>query len=330
MSESIVFCGIDVSSKKLDVCIEFGSSRESGTFENTPQGHQQLISRLTKRVRSSRVALEATGVYGFELSLALHRAKRVEVMVVNPRSSSDFARALMKRSKTDPVDAATLLEYVKRMPFTEWTAPSEQVVELQRVTRHIQANVRSRIQERNRMHALRRVPGSEVVLAEVASHIEFLDESTQRLRDRALEIVGNDPRLAEMLRHATSIKGIGIMSGLTIVAELASLPADMTPRQWVAHAGLDPRRVESGTSVNQPVRISRAGNVHLRCALYMPAIVAMQHEPSVKAFYQKLIGRGKKPMVAVVAIMRKLLHALHGMLHRNADFDGAKFHAVAA
>jgi transposase len=262
--------------------------------------------------------------------LALHQAKRVELMVVNPRSACNFARALMKRSKTDPVDAATLLEYVKRMPFTEWTAPSEQVMELQRITRHSQANVRSRIQELNRMHALRRVPGSEVVQVEVSSHIEFLDQSTRRLRDRALEIVASDPRLAEMLRHATSVKGIAVMSGLALVAELAALPDDMTPRQWVAHAGLDPRLVESGTSVDRPVKISKAGNVHLRCALYMPALVAIQHEPSVRAFYQELVGRGKKPMVAVVAVMRKLLHALHGMLHKKADFDGAKFHALAA
>ena len=95
------------------------------------------------------------------------------------------------------------------------------------------------------------------------------------------------------------------------------LPKDMRAREWVAHAGLDPRRQESGTSLKGQVRVSKVGNRHLRRALYMPAIVAVQHEPRIKAFYEKLLARGKKPMQANVAVMRKLLHAIYGMLHNG-------------
>ncbi len=236
----------------------------------------------------------------------------------------------MHRSKTDATDAVALLEYVKRMPFVEWLAPSKEVIALQRITRLLRARTTTRTQEVNRLHASRRVQDSEAVQAELQCHIDFLDESSQRLRDQALEIVAADTVLDQMFHHLTSIKGIAIVSGLTLIAELACLPADMSARQWVAHAGLDPRHVESGTSLNRKVRISKTGNVHLRAALYMPALVAIRHEPSVRAFYQKLIARGKQPMVAIVAVMRKLLHALHGMLRSKTDFDGAKFHAVAA
>ena len=93
----------------------------------------------------------------------------------------------------------------------------------------------------------------------------------------------------------------------------------------MAHAGLDPRPYESGTSVHRPRRISKVGNRHLRAALYMPALVAIQHEPNVKAFYDKLVAAGKKPMQAVVAVMRKLLHAIWGMLKHDQNFDGNKF-----
>ena len=112
-----------------------------------------------------------------------------------------------------------------------------------------------------------------------------------------------------------------------------SLPGrqrDLAAAQWVAHAGLDPRPYESGTSVHRPRRISKVGNRHLRAALYMPALVAIQHEPNIKAFYDKLVAAGKKPMQAVVAVMRKLLHAIWGMLKHHQDFDGNKFFNIAA
>jgi transposase len=104
----------------------------------------------------------------------------------------------------------------------------------------------------------------------------------------------------------------------------------MTARQWVAHAGLDPRHYESGTSVHKRSRISRAGNRRLRWALYMPALVAARQEPRIKAFYEKLIQAGKKPMQALVAVMRKLLHAIHGMFTHDEQFRGEKFYALCA
>ena len=95
-------------------------------------------------------------------------------------------------------------------------------------------------------------------------------------------------------------------------------------------AGLDPRAFQSGTSINKPARIRRQGNAHIRRALFLPAIVAAQHEPHVKAFYEKLVGRGKTKMQANVAVMRKLLHAIYGMLKHDRDFEGEKFYAIGA
>jgi hypothetical protein len=88
---------------------------------------------------------------------------------------------------------------------------------------------------------------------------------------------------------------------------------------------LDPRPYGSDTSVHKPRRISEVGNRHLRATLYTPALVAVQHDPSVKASYNKLVTAGKKPMQIVVAVTRKLLHAIWSMPKRNQHFDGNKF-----
>jgi transposase len=275
--------------------------------------------------------VEATGNYSLELCFALHDCERIEVMVVNPRSSSDFAKALMQRSKTDATDAVALLEYVRRMPFVAWQPPPHEILQLRAITRRIAALVETRTQELNRLHAAGYSKDlSDVIADDIRDHIDHLEQSVETLTDRAEELVQSDCTLLEKYEHLTSVKGIARTSGLAILAELAALPPDMSARQWVAHSGLDPRHFESGTSVHKPARISKKGNRYLRAALYMPALVAIRCEPSIKTFYQRLVKRGKKPMQAIVAVMRKLLHAIHGMLRSHTNFDGAKFHGHAA
>lgn len=97
-----------------------------------------------------RVGLEATGIYSLQFALALHHAKNVEVMVVNPRAIKDFVRACMRRAKTDAVDAGGILEYLERMPFVAWQPPTPQVLALQAINstpssrgRRIAATLRS-------------------------------------------------------------------------------------------------------------------------------------------------------------------------------------------
>ena len=92
----------------------------------------------------------------------------------------------------------------------------------------------------------------------------------------------------------------------------------------MAYAGLDPRQYNSGTSVHKKPRISKAGNKHLRHALFMPALVAVQHDPHLRAFYQHLLAQGKFKMQALVAVMRKLLHALHAMFKTHQPYHGSK------
>jgi transposase len=89
--------------------------------------------------------------------------------------------------------------------------------------------------------------------------------------------------------------GIGETSASQILGELAVLPHTLDARQWVAFAGLDPRQFTSGNSVEKKPRISRGGSRHLRRALYMPALVAIRHEPYLRAFYQRLLARWKSP-----------------------------------
>ncbi|HKS94780.1 MAG TPA: IS110 family transposase [Terriglobia bacterium] len=300
------------------------------SFANTAAGHKKFIRWATKGGRPARVGLEATGIYSLEFALALHHAKNVEVMVVNPRAIKDFARACMQRAKTDAVDAGGILEFLERMPFTAWQPPAAEILELQAISRRIDQLQTEITREKNRRHAAEFAGASADAIAhDIEINIHHLERRLERMQQRGRQLVHVTPALAAKLAHLVSAKGIGEASAMRILAELLVLPDDLAAPQWVAHAGLDPRPYESGTSIHRPRRISKVGNRHLRAALYMPALVAIQHEPNVKAFYNKLIAAGKKPMQAVVAVMRKLLHAIWGMLKHDQDFDGNRFFKLA-
>jgi len=324
------YVGVDVGAKELLVAIERAGVRETAiVLANDADGHRKLIRLATKKGATARVVLESTGVYGLDLAFALHRAKRTEVMVANPRAIAAFAKASLQRSKTDALDAETILEFGIRMPFAPWTPPDPSILELRALSRRIEAMSKTVTQEKNRLHANDQSEElSDFVKEDIRELAELLEGRIHRLRKQALAVIEQTPELARAFGHITSIKGIAEAAGIQLLAELGSLPNDMTTRQWVAHAGLDPRQFQSGTSVHKPARISKTGNAHLRRALFLPAMVASRWEPNVKAFYEKLLAKGKTKMQALVAVMRKLLHAVHGMLRHDRDFEGEKFFAM--
>jgi transposase len=314
-----------------EIVVAIAGKAERLALANDLEGHARLVRLLTRGKAGVRVCLEATGIYHLDLALALHRAPRIEVSVLNPASVRDFGRALMERSKTDRVDAGVLLAYAQRMPFVPWQPPAQEILDLRAIVRRMGALTVARTQERNRLHAAGHCAElTEAIAWDIEAHLEHLAQSLERLSEQAVAIVNAHPELARRFARLVSVRGIATTSALAILAELAVLPADMTARQWVAHAGLDPRQLESGTSLRKPTRISKAGNRHLRAALYMPAMVSTRHEPNIRGFYERRIATGLKPIQALVAVERKLLHAIHGMWSSNTDFDGSKFFAMTA
>lgn len=325
----VTLLGIDVGAKEV-VCALQREKKTAlfATFANAPEGHGKLLHWAHKHGGRLRACLEATGVYGLDLAVALHRAPGVEVMVVNPRAIKDFARANMVRAKTDQVDAQVILAFLERMPFQAWQPPSAIVLELRALARRIVQLKSELTRERNRLHSATYGAGQpHGVVNDIDVNIRHLERRIDALEANGLKLIQSDAELATHYAHLVSVKGIATGSAIRLLGELLVLPEGLKAPQWVAHAGLDPRPCDSGTSIHRPRRLSKAGNAHLRAALYMPALVAIQHEPQVKAFYDKLVAAGKTPLQAVVAVMRKLLHAIWGMLRHDQHFDGNRFYS---
>ena len=271
-----------------------------------------------------RVSLEATGIYSLDLALALDGADGIEVAVLNPKLIHRFAQTL-RRSKTDSADAQVLSEYSRRMPFAPWVAPELSGLQLRTISRHIQGLVVEHTRQGNRLHAAKQSASTpRCVVQDLKRSMASLKLRIARLRREALELVRSDEAMRKRFELLICIPGIAAVSALQLLGELAPLPPEMSVRQWVAHSGLDPAHQVPGTSVHKQSRISRAGNRHLRHALYMPAPVAVRRDPHLKAFYETLLSRHKAKLQALIAVARKLLHAIYGILRTQTPYEGRK------
>ena len=330
INKTAPFAGIDVGAEELVLVVrKNATSMKAQKFANTPAERARLVAKLAK-LPGLRVCLEATGTYHLELAVALHDAG-VELNVVNPKAAHNFAKALMKHSKTDAIDADTLAQFAERMPFTAWVRPTPQAFTLRSFARRINALTRQKAMTKNQLHALSFGPNlPPAVLDDAKLAIAQLEKRLAGLSREAQAFIGKHEDLKRVFTLLLGIKGIAQTSAIALMGELLLLPKGLTHKQWVRYAGLDPRAFDSGKSVHKAPRLSKAGNRQIRQALYMPALSAKQHDPYVKAFFQHLIEKGKKPLQALCAVMRKLLHAIHGMLRDNRTFDNTRFYAIAA
>ncbi len=328
--KSVHFAGIDVGAEELVLVIrKNGKPFDPQKFTNAPADRTRLVKKLVK-LPNIIVCLEATGIYHFDLAIALHDAG-VSLMVVNPKASHNFAKVLMKNSKTDAVDANALAEYAARMDFVAWTRPSNDKLALRSFARRINALTIQKAAAKNHLHALVATQETpKAVLRDAKLAISQLEKRIDSLAADAAVWIEKHPELKRIMALLVSIKGIAQTSAIALMGELLLLPPGLSHREWVKFAGLDPKAFDSGKSVHKKTRMSKAGNRHIRSALYMPALSAKQHDLHVKAYFDHLVANGKKPLQGVCAVMRKLLHAIHGMLKHDKPFDNTRFYAIPA
>jgi len=317
----VEYCGLEISQRVLGICLKTEESYEHFEVANTATGHRQLTRRLSNRW-PVRVCMEATGDYGFDVAAALSGCDEIELMVANPRDVRRFAEALGRRGKTDRIDAEVLCEFAERMPFRGYQPPPASALALRSVTRRIQALTEQSAREKNRLHAASvRAYRPPCVRASLKRLIRALERESRTLLEQAERIIREDPWLKKRYQLMRTVPGLGPKTTPLLLGELAVLDPMLEPRQWVAYAGLDPKPAESGTSLRKPRRISKKGNRILRAGLYMPALVAVRHDPYLEAFYLRLQNRGCAKLQALTATMRKLLHAIWGIWHHQQPFD---------
>ncbi|MCA1668826.1 MAG: IS110 family transposase [Thermomicrobia bacterium] len=321
-----VFVGIDIAATSASVACATDPRTVAAAFTiaQTPAGFTDLQTRLERHGiphREILVVLEATNTYWMSLALHLHNAGYA-VSVINPAQAHQFAKALLKRAKTDAIDAQTLAQLAATLQPKPWTPPPAIYEELRQRLQQREDLLRALTQERNRLDALRHRPTvvvsvqarSERWIAWCEAEIGALDAELSGLLDQA----GEWEAAAKRLR---SVPGIGPITAAWLLVETLAFKTCATPQQAAAFAGLAPHPYESGTSIRRRGRIGQGGNAALRRALYMASVSAGRHNPHIKAFYERLRAAGKPVKVARCAAARKLLHLCWAVVTREVDYD---------
>lgn len=318
--------GIDIAARTLAVAIAQGdaSPAPAVTLANDADGWRTLTTTLTAQgstPAATLVVMEATGSYWQGLAMALHTAGW-GVSVVPPASVRDHARSRLRRAKTDALDAALLVDYARRQQPARWSPPPPEIDALQLLLRQRDDLVAMRTQTRNRQHALAQLPTVPVEAQQpLVALAQVLTDQITALDAAITERASATVTLATEMARLQTITGVGMLTAAIVLTEIRPLRGNVTPRQVVSFAGLDPTVKESGTSVRGARHLSKTGNARVRRAVYMAALAASRYNPPLRRFYQRLRARGKQPRVALVAVARKVLALMVTLLIHERDFD---------
>lgn len=321
-----LFVGVDIAAASFTAAwmSPGGTPTRSVTFDQTAAGYAEFQRQLlvyNLAPAAILVVLEATGTYGVMLATTLHQAGFV-VSVINPLQAHAFAKALLKRNKTDAIDAQTLTQLAVLLQPAAWTPPPAIYTELQQRLAQREALLDMRQQLRNQLHALSQQP---VVIAAVRERMEaLLTTLTQQINEVDRELASalrQDEAWAAAATRLQTITGVGMITTAWLLVTTLNFTACETVEEAVSYAGLAPSLYHSGTSVRGRPTIGRRGNGHLRRALYLATLSAARFNPTIKTFYERLRAAGKPAKVARCAAARKLLHIAWAVVTKGQDFD---------
>ena len=316
MSELTTFhVGIDVAKLTLD--LHLLPSEQSFHYPNDEAGHEALLTQL-QSLPIERIALEATGGYHAPLAATLAQAG-LPVAVVNPRQVRDFAKALGQLAKTDGIDARILALFARAVAPDPRPLPDALQQHLAALVMRRRQLIEMRTAEQNR-----RALAHPALRPEIQDHIRWLNKRIDAVDRDIGHTLQHSPLWLEKAQLLNSAKGIADTTSATLVALLPEL-GQLNRRQISALVGLCPFNRDSGDMRGK--RTIFGGRAPVRAALYMATLSAMRYNPAIKVFHQRLIAAGKRPKVAIVACMRKLLTILNAMLRDKQPWYTQAVHA---
>ncbi len=320
-----MFVGVDIAAATFTAAW----SRTDGpvstprTYAQEPHGFAALQAHLAATTVPSAetlIVMEATGSYWIALAVTLHAAG-YRVSVINPLQAHHFAKAQLRRAKTDALDAEDLARLAATLRPPLWEPPPAIHHEVRQRLLVRDGLVTMRQQARNQRHALTQWPvvvaGAEAQLTAV---ITDLDRRIAVLEGEIATALAAS-EWAASLGYLTSAPGIGLLTAAWLLVTTVNFTLGETPEAVVAYAGVAPVPRQSGTSIRGAAQIGHSGNERLRTAVYLATLSAARFNPMIRTFYQRLRAAGKPVKVARCAAARKLLHLAWALVTKQQRFD---------
>ena len=323
-----VALGVDVSKDNLAVCLcrltvnlakEFEDSFE---VSNDISGFKKLIRWLDAQVAEREdlwVVMESTGVYHEGFVYYLYEAG-FNVSVMQSGRVKRYGQSLDQRSKTDALDSRMLAMLGCERALPLWTPPDPTLRELKGLSRERSFLLKEKQIERNRLHSNQHSAYSNKrELRRFKQRLKLIAKQLEEVEKEMKVLINDTPDLKCRIKHLESIPGISFVSAATVVGETLGFTGFTNAKQLTSYAGFDVVLKESGAYKGK-TRISKKGNKNIRRALYMPAMTAVRCNPTLKKFYERVKPTKAKPMIALVAVERKLLILMYSIWKNEKDY----------
>jgi transposase len=321
-----LFVGVDIAAQTAVVTWRDAAGRgpRPFTIDQSSAGFALLQQRLEGTgvaPAATLLVLEATGTYWIRLASFLHAADYA-VSVINPKQAHDFAKATLRRAKTDALDAQVLADLAAQLHPPRWSPPPPLYHDLQQRLAQRDSLIAMRTQLSNQHHALLH---EQVVIPSVAARqeklIAQLELEVATLEREIQALTQQEDAWAASIVRLQTIPGVGLITAAWAVVATLNFTSCATAEAASAFAGLVPYVQQSGTSVRGRRAIGGGGDRRLRTALYMASISAIRWNAQLKAFYARLRAAGKPAKVALCAVARKLLHMMWAVSTKGRPYD---------
>jgi transposase len=312
--------GVDISKATFNACLRATDGKQyQRVFDNDKSGFKLLAKWLRDQAdNTTPVCMEATGTYWRALASDLY-GRGLTVHVVNPKFIKHYGISMAVRTKNDRADARLIARFCEHERLPAWAPPSPAMAQLQGLVRRRHQITKMRTQEANRLED----PAGTSVRRSLKSLVSHLRRCIDSLDNQIQQLIRSTPELRHSYDLLITIPGFGPVAAATLIAEIGDLDRFPTARDLAAHSGIVSADHDSGTSVKGKPRMCRLGSDHLRSAVYMPALSLMNSKGPFGNLARRVKARSNEKMVAVVAVMHKLLRVAYGVLKHQQPFNPA-------
>jgi transposase len=300
--------GVDVSKRRLDVFLP--DKGEYKSFKNDASGHQKL-NGLAKQYAACLVTLEATGGYEQKVVRCLQSAQ-IPVAIVNAKRVRDFAKALGIHAKTDKIDARVISHFAQTTQPRAYRSSAHDIDELKEKNMRRSQLVALRKQEKQSLEN-----ASDWQRESIQASISRIKKEIAEIEVLLKQLIDQNQELSSQYKLLLSAKGVGSIVAINLLCYLPEL-GQLNSKEIAAMVGVAPFNKDSGEKTGQ--RRTWGGRSQVRTALYLSILSAKNHNPTIKIFFDRLVHRGKKPQVAMIACVRKLLVILNAMVKHNTPW----------
>lgn len=301
--------GIDVSQAKLDIALR--PSNVTGQVSNQESGWIELVKQF-KVQKIELIVIESTG--GMERGVVQKLQKEgFNVAVINPKRARDFAKASGRLAKTDRIDAEVLAHFGQALQPVPKSLASESEEALSDLVNRRGQLVEMLNSEQKRLHSVR----NSSAKADIQTHIEWLKQRMKGMDEQIDQLRQESEEWNQQYKLLTSVPGVGRVTAVTLLSMLPEL-GELSLKKLSSLVGIAPMNCDSGKMRGK--RRIIGGRAMVRSALYMSALVAVQHNPVIRDFYQRLLRVGKAKKVALIACAHKLLGFLHAIVKNQTPW----------